>query len=100
MFHALMGRFQLKLFILITYFSTVVPLTSCVFFPIGLSSLKRHFQQVLKGVEVSSVSSQETEETLNPTRPVENVALTTKGLQEENITSEWDDGGKIYNKNK
>ena len=32
MFHALMGRFQLELFIFITYFSTVVPLTSCVFF--------------------------------------------------------------------
>ena len=40
--------------ILITYFSTVVPLTSYVFFPVGLSSL---------------------------TRPFENVALTTKGLQ-------------------
>ena len=33
--------------ILITNFSTVVPLTSCVFFPVGLSSLTRHFQQVL-----------------------------------------------------
>ena len=32
--------------ILITYFSTVVPLTSCVFCPVGLSSLTRHFQQV------------------------------------------------------
>ena len=32
MFHALMGRFQLELFIFITYFSTVVPFTSCVFF--------------------------------------------------------------------
>ena len=46
MFHALMGRFQLELFIFITYFSTVIPLTSCVFFPAGLSSLTRHFQQV------------------------------------------------------
>ena len=36
-----------RLFIFITYFSTVVPLTSCVFFPIGLSSLLRHYQQVL-----------------------------------------------------
>ena len=30
--------------ILITYFSTVVPHTSCVFFPVGLTSLTRHFQ--------------------------------------------------------
>ena len=29
-----------------TYFSTVIALTSCVFFPVGLSSLARHFQQV------------------------------------------------------
>ena len=39
MFHTLMGRFQLELFIFITYFLNVVPLTSCVFFPVGLSSL-------------------------------------------------------------
>jgi hypothetical protein len=47
MFHALMGRFQLELFIFITYFSIVVPLTSRVFFSVGLSSLTRNFQQVL-----------------------------------------------------
>ena len=47
LFHALMGRFQLQLFIFITYFSRVVPLTSCVFFPVGLLLLMRHFQQVL-----------------------------------------------------
>ena len=47
MFHALVGRFQLELFIFITYFSTVVPITSCVFFPVGFSSLTRHFQQIL-----------------------------------------------------
>ena len=35
-----------------------------------------------------------------PTRHVENVALTTKGLQEIKTTIEWDDGGKIGNKNK
>ena len=33
--------------ILIIYFPTVVPLTSCVFFPVGLSLLTRQFQQVL-----------------------------------------------------
>ena len=32
MFHALVGIFQLELFIFITYFPTVVPFTSCVFF--------------------------------------------------------------------
>ena len=40
--------------------------------------------------------SQETEETSIPTRPVENVVLTTKGLQEKIHTNVgWDDGGKI-----
>ena len=29
------------------------------------------------------------------TRPVENVVLTTKGLQETNTTVGWNDGGKI-----
>ena len=48
----------------------------------------------------SSHSSQETKETSTPTRPVENVALTTKGLQERKHNTEWDDGGKISNKNK
>ena len=33
-------------------------------------------------------------------RPVENVALTTKVLQERKTTIEWDDRGKMSNKNK
>ena len=33
MFLALIGRFQLELFILITYFSTIIFINSCVFFP-------------------------------------------------------------------
>ena len=33
-------------------------------------------------------------------RPAENVALTAKGLQEGKHNIEWDDGGKIGNKNK
>ena len=45
-FYAPMGRFQLKLFIFIIYFSADVPFTTCAFFPVGLSSLI-HFQQVL-----------------------------------------------------
>ena len=36
----------------------------------------------------------------HPEIPVENVALTTKGLQEIKTTIEWDDDGKIGNKNK
>jgi hypothetical protein len=47
---------------------------------LGLSSLIRYFQ--------------------HPTRPVENLALTTKGLQERKHNIEWNDGGKIGNKNK
>ena len=56
-----------------------------VFFPVGLLSLSRHFQQVLLGVEVFSISW--------PTRPVEKVVITTKGLQEK-TTIEWEDGEK------
>ena len=74
MFHAPMGRFQLELFIFITYFSIIIPF-NVVFFPVGLSSLMRHFK--------------------HPTKPVENVALTTKGIQERKYNIEWDDGGKI-----
>ena len=75
MFLAPMGRFQLELMYYFTYFSTVVPSNSCVFLSTGLV-----------GVEISSVSwlRQETEETSTPTRPVEDVVLTTKGLQERN----------------
>jgi hypothetical protein len=48
-------------------------------------------------VATANYPSQETEEA---TRPLENVALTTKGLQERKTTIEWDgDGemGKIIN---
>ena len=75
-----MEIFQLELFIFINYFSTIVPPTSCIFFPEGISSLTQHFQ--------------------HPTRHVENVTLTRKTYRKENTTSEWDDGGKIVNKNK
>ena len=64
MFNAAMGRFQLELIYYSTYFSTVVPSKSCVF----LSC--RHFV-------VNTTLSM-------PTRPVENVVLTTKGLKERN----------------
>jgi len=39
--------------------------------------------------------SQEAEENSTPTRPVENVLLTTKGLQERNTNVGWHDCGKI-----
>ena len=47
MSHAPMGRFQLELFIFITYFSTVVPSNVVFYFPAGLSSLTRNFEHVL-----------------------------------------------------
>ena len=34
----------------ITYFSTVFPFTNCILFPVGLSSLTRHFHQVVSSV--------------------------------------------------
>ena len=52
-FLALEVLLLLQLFIFIAYFSTVVPITSCVLFPIGLSSLYATFST---GLEVSSVS--------------------------------------------
>ena len=50
----------------------------------------------LVGVEITiNCPSQETEVTSTPTRPVDNVLITTKGLQDRNITyNSWDDGGK------
>ena len=78
MFHAPMGRFQNNLFLL-PIFPPSSHSMSC-FHPIGLWSLMRHFY--------------------HPKRPVENVALTTKGLQERKHNIEWNDVGKIGNKNK
>ena len=45
------------LIILITYFPTIVPVISCVFFPVGLSSFMRHLQQVLQFLLSPSLSS-------------------------------------------
>ena len=47
MYHAPIGRFQLELIYYFTYFSSVVPSNICVFFPVALSFLIQHFQQVL-----------------------------------------------------
>ena len=67
MFHAPMGRFQLELINYFTYFSPSSHLTLMCFFPVGIKLLI-HFQQVLWALKTA----------------VENVVLTTKGLQERN----------------
>ena len=64
MFHAPMGRFQLELIYYFTYFSPSSDPTVVCLFPVGLLSL----------IHLTST----------PTRPVENVVLTMKGLQERN----------------
>ena len=58
------------------------------------------FSTDLVGVEVTSVNcpSQETEVTSTPTSPVENVVITTKGLQDRNIHIL--DGTTVENKGK
>ena len=64
----------------------------------------RHFQLVFQGVGsffcllVWAVDSWK--KLQHPTRPVENVTLTTKGLQGKKLNIEWDDDEKIGNKNK
>ena len=81
MFHALMGRFQLQLFIFITYFSTVAPLTSCVFFPVG---------RCLSGyLPYPSQSSR-----------VNHPDYIRKAFRKKYTTIKWDNGRKIDNKNK
>ena len=77
MFHASMGRFQLELIYYFTYFSTVVPSNSCVFLSCRPFVVNTTFS--------------------TPTRPVENVILTTKGLQEKNI--QLLDGTTVENNN-
>ena len=157
MFHAPMRRFQFELIYYFTYFSPSSHPTLVCFFPVGLSLLIQHFQQVLWVLKflmspglgswqlefksliivivgfqnfvcglalandpiyklfpssliwtprstaltkqptkvwkptitiisdlISNCPSQETDETSTPTRPVENVVLTKKGLQRRN----------------
>ena len=50
--------------------------------------------------QLSTVQSRRQKKLQHPTKPFENVVLTTKGLQDRKTTIEWDDGGKIGNKNK
>ena len=74
LFNAPMGRFQLELIYCLPLFSTVVPSNICMF----LSC--RPFV-----VNTTFSTGRQTEVTSTPTRPVENVVLTTKGLHERNI---------------
>ena len=89
MFHAPMGRFQLELIYYFTYFSPLshpmVVFLSCRPFAVNTA-----FSTGLVGVKVSSTST--------PTRPVENIVLTTKGLQDRNI--HIFDGRTVENKGK
>ena len=90
MFHAPMGRFQLE-FIVIPLFSTVVPCNICMFLscrPFVVIT----FSTGLVGVEVW------TEVTSTPTRPFENVVITTEGLQDRNNLLL--DGRTVENKGK
>ena len=71
----------LKVRINLPLFSTVLPSNSRLFLscrPFVVIT----FSTGRVGVEVTSLPSQETEITSTPTRPVENVAITTKGLQD------------------
>ena len=98
MFQALMGRFQLELFIFIIYFHRRE--NSCVFFPVQLNcqlpkpedrrnsnTLKKtcskcRVNEEWPTVELSTAQARKQKKLQRPTRPVENVVLTMKGLQE------------------
>jgi hypothetical protein len=58
------------------------------FFPVGLLFLSQHSQPVFLGVEVSSVSW------------LGQLTVNKKPTGKKNTTIEWDDDGKIVNKNK
>ena len=51
-------------------------------------------------IQLSTAKARRRKKLQHPTRPIENVAITTKGLRKENTTIEWNDGGKIGNQNK
>jgi hypothetical protein len=56
MFRAPMGRFQLELIIYFTYFSTIIPINSCVILSCRPSIVNTTFSTGFVGVEVSSAS--------------------------------------------
>ena len=80
MFRAPMGRFQIELINYFTYFSTVVLSNSCGFFPVGISSLIQHFQQVL-WVLKSWLGQL--------------AVVNERPTGKKHTTFGWDDGGKI-----
>ena len=67
-------------------FSIVVPSIICMFLSCMPFVVITTLSTGLVGVEVTSVSypSQETEVTATPSRPVDNVVIATKGLQDRN----------------
>ena len=69
------GKISVRIIYFYYYFSIVVPL------------------------QLSTAQARRQKNFQHPIRHVENVALTTKGLQERK-QREWDDGEKIGNKNK
>ena len=79
MFHAPMGRNNL---FLLPIFPPSSHSIVVFFFPVGISSLTRHSQQVQQELRMSTAQARRQKKLQHPTRSVENVALTTKGLQE------------------
>jgi len=67
------------------YFPPSFHLTVACFCPVGLSLLIQHFQQVLWVMKLLLSPGFRSRLTSTPTRPVENVVLTTKSLQDWNI---------------
>ena len=79
-----MGRFQLELIYCFTF----------IFHRRPFQHLYVSFLYNIFNGSCGCWLGQETEETSTPTRPVQNVVLTTKGLQERNTNFGWDDGEK------
>ena len=71
MFHAPTGRFYIELIIILPIFPQLSHLPVVCFFPVGLSSLIRHFEQVLWVLKFHSPTGK------------------------KHTTVGWDDGGKI-----
>ena len=114
MFHAPMGGFQLELLIFISYFSpsshSLLCFLSCRPFIVNTAlstgfvkcwvSFVSWHGQLTVGVQItqlqlSTAQARILKKLQHAKRPVENVALTTKDLQERKHNIEWDDGEKL-----
>ena len=72
-----------------------------MYFLYSLDNTYKHLSNIISIFDFQSTSncpSQETEVTSTPTRPVDNVVITTKGLQDRNINIL--DGKTVENKGK